>query len=107
MESGLSIELVMKRRDEGEAGRATGALERVLEDALRATGFASAITAPILRRLSLEARGPEVRASLELTNERLEAALDIIIAIWDTPPARDEPERAPAPEPDEIIRRQE
>jgi hypothetical protein len=104
--SGLTTEVVMRMRDAGEAERAGGALSRVLEDTLEAGGIAVTVARPILSRLSVENRGSEVCATLDLDEERLELALDIVVALLDPPPPRDRAEEAPPPEPDEIIRRE-
>jgi len=102
---GLSIDARMRMRDEGEADRAGGALTRTLQETLEAGGLTAAVTAPILRRLSVDAEGAEVHASLDLSPERLDLALDIIEAILDPAERRDAPEPVADPEPDEIIRR--
>jgi hypothetical protein len=103
----LSLDVRMRMRDEGEAERAGAALSRVLEDALEAGGFAAALTAPILRQLSVRPSGVEVRASMDLSPDQLDRALDIIIAMLEPAPTPDRAEQPLVhPEPDEIIRRE-
>ncbi len=104
--SGLEMEAVMRMRDSRQAEQASEALSRALEDALEAGGIAAAVARPILSRLSVEAQSSEVRASLDLDEERLELALDVLVAILDPPPPRDRPEEVPIPPADEIIRRE-
>ncbi len=104
--SGLDVEVIMRMRDAGEADRAAGALTRVLEDTLDAGGFAVELTRPILSRLEVEDRGSEVRARLDLDDDRLDLALEIVLTLLDPPPPRDRAEEVPLPEPDEIIRRE-
>jgi len=104
---GLGAEAVLSMRDEPNAAQAARALEGLIEGALDGGGLATAVTRPLVRQLAVEARGHDVHLTLNLSAERLDRTLSLLLAIWDTPTRdRGAPQRL-EPTPDAIIERDE